>query len=1164
MSLASPPSSRPLHPTAEHLCLHGRNSSVILELVPGEAPLWRYWGARLPADARPDCRLRGTRPLPSFSLEFDQPLTVLPTFGVGWFHHSALLAHRAGQAFAQAFQDCVVQWLVPDEAVSLTLTDAVAELETCLTLRLDPTSDVLSIHTTLRNLGSQPLEVQWLAAATLPLPDHCDTVRSYAGQHMHEFLLQTDTLSRTQWRRESRRGRTSHDCFPGAVVTTPGSTAAAGLVYGAHLAWSGNHQQTIEWLPDGRYQWQLGEWLAPGEGLLAPGACLRTPEVVATLSTAGLDGLAANFHAELRRRVPWPGGQMAPRPVHLNTWEGFYFDVHPKPVMALATAAARLGVERFVLDDGWFHGRHHDRAALGDWWPDETKFPHGLAPLIAHVNDLGMSFGLWVEPEMVNPDSDLYRAHPEWALALAGRPVLTARNQLVLDLSRREVADYLFGKLSALLTAHPITYLKWDHNRDLTTAGLANGLPGYRAQVHAVYVLLDRLRTAHPDVEIESCSGGGGRIDFGILRHTHRTWASDCIDALSRLQTQAGFLQFFPPEILGAHVGTAPAHTTGRSQGMSFRCAVALPGHFGVELDARHLATDETAALQAWIATYKLLRDRLHRGHVWHGDAGDGIVWQMHGDASGQRWVLLAYRIAPSTFRYAPAIRLPMLQPDAQYRVRECLPLGSSTWTGRQSSAAFFEQLATPDGQRIAGAWLMHAGLPTPRCHAETAFIVEIDRLDAEAPTTLVAPGTTGASGATGATGATGARASAAATATATATNVPLVHRRRNLLNGDWVLVSPHRNLRPWQGQQEVQESPTAVHHDPACYLCAGNTRITGEVNPAYAGPYAFTNDFPALLPASNADDDRTAAPPAADDFAAAQAPAGELPAATLTPGDDRKAAADLFVAEPVHGTARVVCFSPDHAATLGTLPVDAIAAVVRTWMAESAALGATYRWVQVFENKGAMMGCSNPHPHSQIWAQDTLPREAEREDAAQRAWLTTHHRPLLLQVAEAEIDAGARVVCCNDDWLVIVPWWAAWPFETLLLPRFAVQRLQDLALSAVLSLATILADLARRYDQLFACSFPYTMGWHGAPNGSATTEQHWQLHAHFLPPLLRSATVRKFMVGYELLAEAQRDLTPEDAAQRLRALPGLGDPGGAADTGAPAHVGRNTGGTAP
>jgi alpha-galactosidase len=711
----------------DFLTLHSRNSTLVLECPAHEAPLWRYWGPRLPDGSTPGAALRSTRPLPSFMLDFDQPLTVLPSFGVGWFGQSALLAHRGGQDFAQAIIRCEVEWTTPGCAVVLHLFDDVARLRMDLALALDPASDVLTLHTTLTNLGEAALDVQWLAAGTLPLPGHANAVRSYAGQHNHEFLLQTDVLSRSLWRKENRRGRTSHDCFPGAVVTTPGSTDHGGLVFGAHLAWSGNHQQTIEWLHDGQYQWHMGEWLAPGEGLLPPGQSLRTPDLVASCSTQGLNGLAANFHAALRARMAWPGGEMRPRPVHLNTWEAFYFDLVPTDVMALADAAASVGVERFVLDDGWFHRRHHDRAGLGDWWPDQDKFPQGLGPLVQHVNHLGMEFGLWVEPEMLNPDSELYRAHPDWALQIAGRPLITARNQLVLDISRPEVADYLFGKIDTLLAAHPIRYLKWDLNRDLTTAALAGGLggPGYRAQVLAVYALLARLRSAHPEVEIESCSGGGGRIDFGVLQHTHRVWASDCIDALSRVQIQQGFGQFFPPEILGSHIGTAPAHTTGRSQSLAFRAAVALTGHLGVELDVRHLDETTRSALSAWIARYKNWRHQLHHGRVWRGEGADGLVWQAHGDSDDL--LLFVYRCQPSSHRYTPPLRLPMLDPQARYQVEQLVPIADDGAV--QSPAPFFDQLQA-GGVELHGAWLAQAGLPMPRTTAETCFIVRLRRVD--------------------------------------------------------------------------------------------------------------------------------------------------------------------------------------------------------------------------------------------------------------------------------------------------------------------------------------------------------------------------------------------------------------------------------------------------
>jgi UDPglucose--hexose-1-phosphate uridylyltransferase len=328
-------------------------------------------------------------------------------------------------------------------------------------------------------------------------------------------------------------------------------------------------------------------------------------------------------------------------------------------------------------------------------------------------------------------------------------------------------------------------------------------------------------------------------------------------------------------------------------------------------------------------------------------------------------------------------------------------------------------------------------------------------------------------------------------------------HRRRNPLTGQWVLVSPHRAKRPWQGQQEEGDCAPLPAYDPQCYLCAGNQRVNGAENPTYTGTHVFTNDHAALMP--------------------------EVPAAPEVKDP-------LYQLHAASGTSRVICYSPDHARTLPELDLQSIAGVVDTWCDQTRDLGREHIWVQVFENKGAVMGCSQPHPHGQIWATDHLPNEAQAEDRHQRMYFAEHGRPMLLDVAEREIQCDERVVVLTEHWVAVVPFWATWPFETLLLPRFAVRRMPDLTPVQRHDLAIALKQLTSRYDNLFQCSFPYSMGWHGAP---FDRQEHagWQLHAHFYPPLLRSATVRKFMVGFEMLAEAQRDLTPEQAAQRLRQL---------------------------
>jgi UDPglucose--hexose-1-phosphate uridylyltransferase len=329
-------------------------------------------------------------------------------------------------------------------------------------------------------------------------------------------------------------------------------------------------------------------------------------------------------------------------------------------------------------------------------------------------------------------------------------------------------------------------------------------------------------------------------------------------------------------------------------------------------------------------------------------------------------------------------------------------------------------------------------------------------------------------------------------------------HRRFNPLKNEWVLVSPHRAQRPWQGQQDTPDNAVRAKHDPDCYLCAGNTRAGGVRNPDYKNVYIFDNDFAALMP-------------------------GE--------GCGVAESKPLFRGALAHGTCRVICFSPDHGKTLPEMPLGDIRRVVDTWAAQEAELSAAYAYVQTFENKGAMMGCSSPHPHSQIWATDYVPAEPACEDATQAAWFEQHQSAMLLTYAAQEAEDGARTVAINDHWIAVVPYWASWPYEILLLPRFAVQRLNALTPPQRDNLADILKAVTIAYDNLFQTSFPYSMGWHGAPSASPDAP-HWQLHAHFYPPLLRSASVRKFMVGYEMFAEAQRDLTPETAAEHLRATP--------------------------
>jgi len=410
--------------------------------------------------------------------------------------------------------------------------------------------------------------------------------------------------------------------------------------------------------------------------------------------------------------------------VTLNVWEAVYFDHDLDRLRRLADAAAAAGVERFVLDDGWFRGRRDDTAGLGDWEVDDRVWPGGLEPLVRHVRDLGMQFGLWVEPEMVNPDSDLYRAHPDWVLATGDRLPVLARNQLVLDLAHPAAYRHLLGRLDALLAGHDVAYLKWDHNRDLVDAGRAGadgrGPAGVHTQTLAMYRLLDELRGRHPGVEIESCASGGARVDLEILQRTDRVWASDCNDALERQSIQRWTGVFLPPELIGAHIGAPRSHTTGRTQSLSFRAATALFGHQGLEWDLTAASAAELAAVRSWTDFVRQWRDVLHGGAVVRADRADPASW-LHGVVAPDRSrALYAFvQLATSALAVPEPARLPGLDPERGYRVAPVHPAGPPEGL----------QLRPPPwlaigAVQLPGRVLAQVGLPMPVLHPEQALLL--------------------------------------------------------------------------------------------------------------------------------------------------------------------------------------------------------------------------------------------------------------------------------------------------------------------------------------------------------------------------------------------------------------------------------------------------------
>ena len=550
------------------------------------------------------------------------------------------------------------------------------------------------------------------AAGLFVLPPWVSELVVFGGRWGAEWQEHRISLPSGTYVIENRKGRTSHDRFPLLIGGTEGLSEERGEAWGVHLGWSGNHRTAAERLSDGSVQVVTG-MLDDGDPM--PDG-QWTPEAFGAWSDEGLSGLSRAFHAEVRLRLNWPGGAMTPRPVTLNTWEGTYFAHDEARLMRQATAAAALGIERFVLDDGWQKGRTSERAGLGDWVQDPKKYPNGLGPLARHVTELGMQFGLWVEPEMANPDSDLLREHPESVLR---GDQGTARHQLVLDLTQPEVWTRIHAALDELLQTLPISYLKWDMNRDLTATGQANGRPASRRQVHAVYGLMDRLRADHPHLEIESCASGGGRADLGVMARCHRVWTSDCTDALDRLRIQRGALRLLPPEILGAHISASPNHQTGRSHTLAFRAAAALFFHFGIELDPLTLSADERTELAAWIALHKRLRPLLHNGQHQACDEIDGryVLGVVRGDEAA---FLVTQERSPE-WPIPPPLRLPGLDPDSTYRVTAPAPQ-----TGQGLRLSETHKTLFADGLSFNGAVLRHVGFTPPALPPESALILHL------------------------------------------------------------------------------------------------------------------------------------------------------------------------------------------------------------------------------------------------------------------------------------------------------------------------------------------------------------------------------------------------------------------------------------------------------
>ncbi|WP_156945436.1 alpha-galactosidase [Hyphomonas johnsonii] len=531
---------------------------------------------------------------------------------------------------------------------------------------LEISDGVLTVSTCIFNEGSGNVDVHRCAAGLLPLDDWSSDVILSFGAWAREGHMSRIPIESGRIQSVSRLGRTGFDGSPAMLVCERSAGADNGRALCAHLAWSGSHSVSVERLPDGSAELCAEALYEPGEIQISTGGRFTTPKLIVAVAGNGFQELSNRLHAFARTR-----SRRVSRPVHFNTWEACYFDFDSDSLRKLATQAAEIGAERFVLDDGWFIGRRDDSSSLGDWEPDTERFPDGLGPLISYVHSLGMTFGLWVEPEMVSRNSALYRAHPEWVLGYPDADAPTGRNQLVLDLSNPDVQDYLFVTLSKCLDVGGIEYLKWDCNRELYPAAIDGR---FCAHLHTlgVYALMDRLQARFPELEIESCASGGGRIDFGILPRVTRFWASDATDALDRIRINQALSRYVPVEMIGSHVGPSPNHITGRVFSIRFRALVAMFGHFGLELDPSALSDKDKIALADAVEVYKRFRGWMHSGRIRTLPTADKhLDVTVLESADAENVLVRVLRTGMSARPLHARIVLPELQSGSAYAVSE-------------------------------------------------------------------------------------------------------------------------------------------------------------------------------------------------------------------------------------------------------------------------------------------------------------------------------------------------------------------------------------------------------------------------------------------------------------------------------------------------------------
>jgi alpha-galactosidase len=711
-----------MHRRTELLHLRNGGTSVVFDARHAALPAIVFWGADLGDLGEAELAALGTAALPqrvSGGLDQPAPLTLVPQESSGWLGTPGLSGHRGGRHFSTKLVVDDVEVHEASGTAVFTATDAAAALAATITVQVTA-AGLLRQRISLENRSPDPYSLTALAP-TFPVPRDLDELLDTTGRHLRERSPQRHAFTIGTHIRESRRGRPGSDASLVLAAGRAGFGFERGLVYAVHTAWSGNHRLLAERTPTAESFLSAGELLGAGEIVLGEGERYVTPWAIGSWGD-GLNELSKRFHDELRARPQHP---RRPRPVTLNTWEAVYFDHDLDTLGALAERAADVGVERFVLDDGWFRGRRDDTAGLGDWFVDDGVWPAGLGPLIEKVRGLGMEFGLWVEPEMVNLDSELAREHPDWILRGRDELPVPARQQYVLDLANEGAWQYLLERLATLLDEYDIAYLKWDHNRDLLEAGAADsGLARVHDNVGALYRLLAALKQRHPRLEIESCASGGARVDLGILEHTDRIWTSDTLDPVERLQIQRYTGLVVPTEIMGAHLTSPTVHSTGRQVSLDLSAGVAMFGHLGIEWDLTALDDEGLAAVARWVERYKQHRALIHSGALVHGDTPDATTDVRGVVARDGASALFSFTQVSTSVTYPPGrFTLPGLDPDRRYTVR--IVAGRVADGPGQSPLPWAEQPITLTGRQLGAA-----GLQAPVLFPAQLVLLELTATD--------------------------------------------------------------------------------------------------------------------------------------------------------------------------------------------------------------------------------------------------------------------------------------------------------------------------------------------------------------------------------------------------------------------------------------------------